>query len=213
MDSIMEHMVDLPGILHLSDELECGNLDDAAQTKLWEKIKTVEFRLQKWKFEWVDNYPSGPILECDFQAQEPFPTFQYVDRSSGHTVTPLPFLYPDPQLARVMCFYYAALILLYTADRRTAQHILKLKQYGYAVLICRSMKYFMSSVPGNMVNRMMLPLSVASATLPLGSIERAFVVDVSRLVEAKGKLNSWANLMDEWKQNLSMDSRASSRTP
>ena len=60
MDALMEHMVDIPAILHQADEFERGNLDEAAQSSLWRKIKQVEFRLQKWKFEWADNYPSGP---------------------------------------------------------------------------------------------------------------------------------------------------------
>lgn len=208
MDALMEHMVDIPAILHQADEFERGNLDEAAQSSLWRKIKQVEFRLQKWKFEWADNYPSGPVLEADFQSEEAFPVFQYVDQSGRELITPLPLVYPDPQLARVLCFYYAAMILLCSADKQSSQAHLRFKRYSFAMLICRSMKYFMNSVPGNMVNRMMLPLSVASAELPEGSIERAFVLDVSRMVETKGRLNSWAAIMDLSRQNLRMDTES-----
>lgn len=198
MERLMEHVVDLPGILHQSDELERRSVDiatfDSEQTLLWDRITDLQNRLRKWKLEWADNYPSGSVLAYEFQSRERFPVFQYRDLLTEEIVTPLPFVFPDPQLARVLCFYYAAIILLCSAGRRPKQQ--KHEQFGFACLICRSMKYYINSVPGNMVNRMILPLSVAYAVFPMGSIERTFVVEVSGIIKTNRMLNSWDQLME-----------------
>ena len=200
MAALMEHMVDLPGILHQSDELEKKGSDvassNAKKAELWYNIEDLEDRLREWKVKWADNYPPGQVVAHEFQTRDSFPVFQYRDLNSGEIVTPLPLVFPDPQLARVLCFYYASMMLLCSAGRRPAQHSQKHAQFTFACLICRSMKYYINSVPGNMVNRMILPLSVALAGFPPGSIERTFVAEVSGIIQTKRNLTSWDHLLD-----------------
>ena len=170
---------------------------DRQKRILWESITDLERRLRQWRLEWADTYPSGQPFEVHTQGLDNFPTFQYVDLHTMETITPTTFAYPDPQLARTLCMYYAAMILLSSVDTRPVNAIQRHEQFEFACRVCRSMEYYIRTVPGNMINRMAFPLRVTYDILPEGGIERRYVGEVFQLVQRKKMLNSWGKFIPD----------------
>lgn len=145
--------------------------------------------MRQWKHEYADMYPHGQPLHVSSQDGGPFPTFQCTDLRTGKTINPPSIAYPDPQLCRTLCTYYAALIVLSSIDTRPPHHptarIQPMEAFGFACTICRSVEYFFKNVPGNMTNRMAFPLRAAHEALPVDGVERAFIKEVNERVEKR----------------------------
>ncbi|KAH7357297.1 hypothetical protein BKA65DRAFT_496644 [Rhexocercosporidium sp. MPI-PUGE-AT-0058] len=205
MASLLEQVVDLPAILYQFDQLLAAKKSHlmpqielaSREAILWNSITNLKSRLIRWKIEWVDDYPSGQPYESHMLESEPFPVFEYNNFNTGEMVTPMYLVYPDPQLARTMGMYYAARILLASADTRPPHDGQCREQIEFARLICRSMRYYIQTVPGNMINRMAFPLRVAFDTFSEGDLERRYIGAVFQLVQRKNMLKSWGKFMPD----------------
>ncbi|KAG4417473.1 hypothetical protein IFR04_009356 [Cadophora malorum] len=205
MASLLEQVVDLPAILYQFDQIlaaEKSHIMPEGELAsriaiLWHSITNLKDRLDRWKIEWVDNYHTGQPYESHMADSEPFPVFRYKDSLTGETVAPMYLVYPDPQLARTMGMYYAARILLSSTDTRPSPDDQHQEQVEFARLICRSMKYYIQTVPGNMINRMAFPLRVAFDTFSEGDMERRYSGAVFQLVQRKNMLKSWGKFMPD----------------
>jgi hypothetical protein len=205
MEQLLEQVVDLPTILWRHDQyiavLRSGSKPpeeiNALFMNLWASITELEGRLRRWKYECADTYPAGQPFEVDYQGSDQFPVFRYTDSITCNTVTPPTIIYPDPQLARTLCMYYAAMLQLISVDRRPPGVNIEPERLEFAHLICRSIEYYIRNVPGNMINRMAFPLRVAYDSLPQGSLQRQFVERIFYLVEYRNSLKSWGKFIPD----------------
>jgi hypothetical protein len=197
---LLEEVVDLPAVLWRYDQFNHAIQMQskspaelhAQKNRLWSSVQELEVRLRRWKHNWADSYPSGQPYEVGFQGPDPFPIFQYVDRVTQNIISPATLVYPDPRIAQTLCIYYAAMLLLCSVDSRRVDRIPDAERLGFAHSICRSLEYYIRTVPGNMINRLAFPIRVAYDSLPEDShLERRFIGEVFQLVERKKALKSW----------------------
>jgi hypothetical protein len=198
MECLLEHTVDLPALLWRYDQYILALRTRSKPSvqlniqlaRLWVAVGELEARLRRWKRGWADCYPAGQPYEVPSQGAD-FPVFRYLDTDVPAVITPPTLIYPDPQLARTLCMYYATMLLLSSIDTRQVDRIPRSESLEFARLICRSMEYYIRAVPGNMINRMAFPLRIAYDLLPRESLEKRFVEEVFMLVERKNALKLW----------------------
>jgi hypothetical protein len=205
MDLLLEHVVDLPAVLWRYDRyntaLKTGSTPPndlpILLSKLWRAVGELEDHLRRWKRECADTYPSGQPSEVQDQGLGSFAIFQHLDPATQYIIRPPTLIYPDPQLARTLCMYYASMLILSTVDTRPADAITSTEKLELARLICRSMEYYIRAVPGNMINRMAFPLRVAYDSLPQRSLERKYIEGVFQSVERKNALRAWGKYIPD----------------
>jgi hypothetical protein len=205
MELLLEQVVDLPAILWRYDRYNTALRTAPAgpstlRTLLdgfWTAVGKLEDRLRRWKRDRADTYLSGQPSEVHYQGASSFPVFQYLDPLTLHIIRPPTVVYPDPQLARTLCMYYAAMLMLSSVDTRPVDAITATEKLEFARLICRSMEYYIRAVPGNMVNRMAFPLRVAYDSLPERALERKYIEEVFELVERKNALRAWGKFVPD----------------
>lgn len=199
MHHLLDVVVDLPALLAQSDRLNDEQISFTErmldQQRLWVSMTGLERRLLQWRKDWADRYPSGQPCEVARQRDDPFPIFCCRDTSAGTGfLQPQILDYPDPQLARTLCMYYASFLVFSSIDTRPENAIQRDQQYEWACLICRTMQYYIRTVPGNMINRMAFPLSVAYRALPQIGPEREFAREIFHMIKSKNRLKLWARL-------------------
>lgn len=205
MQLLLDVAVDIPALLYEFDKFmqACNEARlsyaemSATQTVLCNWVGQLDRRLRRWKEEWVDSQPDGPAEEGVLAADNQFPVFQCRDFDTMQTITPQPLVYSDLRHAQTMCIYYAAHLVLAAADTRPLGGMSSREQYIYACNICRSMEFYIRTIPGGLINRLAFPLRVAYDALPVGGMERKFVEDVFHLVEEKFKLRLWGSMIPE----------------
>lgn len=190
-------MVDIPTLLALFDQIKSySSLKSPAkvlrlQHELWTLATNIEKGLYQWKSEWADRYPNGQAQELRVEPMDTFPTFQCQDPTTGAVVHPTTLVYPDPVLAQAMCHYFAALILVFSADTRPRDPKPNHSTYDLACLICRTMGYYVRTVPSCLASRVAFPFRVAYDSLPEGGMERRYVEEVSRLIGKRRFSDEW----------------------
>jgi hypothetical protein len=173
------------------------------RTRFQRSVADIEHRLHQWKREYAD--PVGRPFEVPYQVEalggprdpsnsdSQFPVFRCRDLSSGAFISPPAIAYPEPELARALCLYYAALLTVSFVDIRTEGGLLPHERYNLACLICRSTEYFTKAAPNHTV-RVMGSLRVAYDTLPEGGIERQWVQDMFHVIGKAEHMKSTASL-------------------
>jgi hypothetical protein len=196
---LLDHLADIPTLLAQYDSLveaTKGNFEQLSEvrdrrTMIQISISDIEGRLHRWKREHAD--PVGQPYEVPCQvgaAGEPrgcsdsgsqLSAFWCKDLSSGALISPPTIAYPEPELARALCLYYAGLLTVSFVDIRTEGGLLAHERYDMACLICRSTEYFLQVAP-NHSTRVLGSLRVAYDTLPEGGIERRWVEETFHAV-------------------------------
>lgn len=205
MHHLLDIVVEIPAALAQYDELQAAQASSmmdageriAKQTMLWNRVADLTGQFLQWKRNWVDKYPNGPPREVDSQGDDPFPVFRCRDLRTLQVVRPRTIVYPDLRLAQTMCFYYATRLILSSVDTRPEGAVTPVEQYTMACNICRSLEYYLRNSPGNMINRLALPVRVAWEALPANGVERQFMMEVFRLVEERHSLGLWGSSMPE----------------
>jgi hypothetical protein len=208
---LLDHLADIPGLLAQYDSLMAATranslplseiLDRRAMFEL--SVADIQHRLYKWKREYAD--PAGQPFEVPNQVEDlggpddpsnrdfRFPIFRCRDMSSGTLISPPPIAYPDPELARALCLYYAALLTVSFVDIRKEGGLLPHERYDLACVICRSTAYTLQAVP-NHSHRVLGSLRVAYDTLPEGGIERQWVVNMFHVIGKAEQVKATAQL-------------------
>ena len=208
LDYLLDLAIEIPALLSLSDELLAsqkpnGERDEAMtkQRALWDGVADLTNRFLDWKRDWVDTYRRGTIEEIPAEPSDQFPIFQCLNPATGATLTPTKLTYPDIFLAQTMLTYYAIRLILSSVDSR-ADGVSPLEQYDLACRICRSLEWYISNGPGNMINRMAMemhvlttpgetfsrfafPVRVAWEVFPEGGPERGFIREVFELARKR----------------------------
>jgi hypothetical protein len=195
-------MVDIPTLLAHADQIKEYSVPKPPakvlrlQQELWTLATNIEQGLYQWKCEWADRYPNGLAREVQEQAGGTWPAFRCQDPTTGAVVHATTLVYPDPVLAQAMCHYYAALILVLSADTRPRDPELNYSTYSLACLICRTMGYYVRTVPSCLASRVAFPFRVAYDSLPEGSMERSYIEEVFRLIGQRRFSTEWRSALE-----------------
>ena len=131
MQHLLDLIVDIPAILAQFDSITkaadtCsmpGLEIKHRQTMLWTSMADTERRPRQWKKLWADHYLQSQPHEGPHEKYSPRPSnssnfddrlsnFRCRDPITMEAIIPVKLIYPDPEVARTMCWYYAALIIL-----------------------------------------------------------------------------------------------------
>ncbi|KAJ3496846.1 hypothetical protein NLG97_g2352 [Lecanicillium saksenae] len=198
---LLDIMVELPALLSYADQINAYSGAKSAaeigrlQQQLWTLGATVEQHLYQWKQEKADRYPGGKPRELDVKVEDALSFFPCRDQTTGEVGYATTFVYPDPVLAQAMCHYYAALILVFSADTRRRETE-RPDIYGLACSICRIMGYFARTVPSGLASRVAYPFRLAYDCLPDGGMEREYVDEAFRWIARRRFSHEWGSNLD-----------------
>ncbi|KAJ6787975.1 hypothetical protein PWT90_09995 [Aphanocladium album] len=198
---LLDHMVELPALLAYADQNNrCAGVRSAAemgrlQQQLWTLATNIEQDLYQWKQEKADRYPGGQPIELAVQVEDALAFFPCRDHATGEVVHATTLVYPDPVLAQAMCHYYAALILVFSADTRP-RAAGRSDIYSLACCICRIMGYFARTVPSGLASRVAFPFRLAYDCLPEGGVEREYVDEAFRWIARRRFSQEWGSKLD-----------------
>lgn len=201
LQHLLDHVVEIPALLAYADRLKnCSPAKSPVETsrlqeELWTFADRIEQALYQWKREWADSYPGGQPTELSARIQDNLSTFRRQDRITGEIICSTTLVYPDPVLAQAMCYYYAALILVFSADARPRETELS-DMYSLACSICRIMGFFARTVPSGLASRVAFPFRLAYDCLPEGSIERDYVEEAFRWIAKRRFSQEWECTLD-----------------
>ncbi|KAJ6099012.1 hypothetical protein N7467_000547 [Penicillium canescens] len=206
---ILHHLLDLaahvPGLLAQSDSFKAAQARSVLgaheiavkQTSLWNGIGELTIKFYQWYEDWVKVYPDGPPQEVKQTGADDFPIFQRRDLRTGATYTPTRYTYPNLLLAQTMCLYYSFRLILSSVDTRPQDRVTPVEQYELGCGIARTLEFYITTAPGNMINRLAFPTRVAWEAFPEGGPERKFMVELLHLVERRHALGLWGSAMPE----------------
>jgi hypothetical protein len=184
---LLDVAVDIPAFLGDYDAFKSSILQGklpqdelvSMQNKTQATAITLDQRLQLWHSIHASNYEHGYVTEksaAQFPHDSTCPRFHCRDVITGEISQPSVLVYPDLLLATTMCLYRALRLVVAGADNDGFVVVLSPpKRYRLAVDICRSIPYYLHTVPGFLVSRLMFVLRVAFDTFSEGTIEREFI--------------------------------------
>lgn len=206
---LLDVAVDIPAFLGKYDAFKTalvkGNLSQAelliAQNEIQSTAITLDRRLQLWHSVNILHYEHGYITEMlaeDYLRDAEMPRFYCQNVSFGDIEQPPVLIYPDLLLATTMCLYRALRLVVAGGDHDGIFTVLSFSErYQLAVDICRSMPYYLKTVPGFLVSRLMFSLRVAFDTFSEGMIEREFVQQIFGYIGEKYRFRVFQNQCSE----------------
>jgi hypothetical protein len=213
---LLDIAVDIPAYLGQIDDfaaaLRSGTASStelvAQQTAIWDRATELQSRLNLWKSMFADTYPPGraweepapdeaakPETETEIEndAMPSFPTFMCRDPATMDLVPAKLLVYPDLLSATCMTYYWALHLIVSTTDSGLVSVLGLQERYQYACNICRSMKYYVETIPGCLVSRTMFVLRTAFDAFADGMVEKQFVTEVFRHIADKFNFAVFAN--------------------
>lgn len=200
LQHLLDHVVEIPALLAYADQKNRSPAkspveSDLLQEQLWTLAERIEQALYHWKREWVDSYPGGQPTELPAHIQDNLSIFRCQDSITGDIIHCTTLVYPDPVLAQAMCYYYAALILVFSADTRPRETELN-DVYSLACAICRIMGYFARTVPSGLASRVAFPFRLAYDCFQDGCIEREYIEEAFRWIAKRRFSQEWECSLD-----------------
>jgi hypothetical protein len=198
---LLDVAVDIPAYLSRVDEFSVCLRDRTAprtglrgmQSAILENAELLDHRLQHWKSTSVDQYPGGGLWEEDQgEPEDEFPVFRYQDPRTMAILTPTVFVFPDVLLAMSLCLYWTMRLLL-SNDRDGSVASLR-ERYQLACNICRSVRYYVRSIPGCLVSRLMFVLRVAFDSFTDGMVEKQFVASLFAYIGSRFRFPLFRNM-------------------
>jgi hypothetical protein len=207
---LLDIAVDIPAYLGQIDNfaaaLRSGTVPStelvAQQTAIWDRATELQSRLNLWKSMFADTYPPGraweepapdPATKSKSETETTFPTFMCRDPATMNLVPAKLFVYPDLLSATCMTYYWALHLIVSTTDSGLVSVLSLQERYQYACNICRSMKYYVETIPGCLVSRTMFVLRTAFDAFADGMVEKDFVTEVFRHIADKFHFSVFAN--------------------
>jgi hypothetical protein len=203
---ILQHLldvaVDIPGYLSRIDDFstllkkESGSTFELTreQSSIWEQATDLQMRLNLWKSMYADAYPQGTAWEVhDGDTTNGFPIFRCRNPSTMCVTSARILHYPDILLATSMCFYWALSLVVSATDSGLVSVLGPQQRYQFACNICRSMKYYISSIPGYLMSRIMFVLRTAFDAFSPGMIEKEFIAELFQYIGRKLEFTVFSN--------------------
>ncbi|GFF50637.1 hypothetical protein IFM58399_08861 [Aspergillus lentulus] len=205
---LLDIAVDIPAYLGQIDDfaaaLRSGTVPStelvAQQTAIWDRATELQSRLNLWKSMFADTYPPGRAWEepapdpaTKSETGTTFPTFMCRDPATMDLVPAKLLVYPDLLSATCMTYYWALHLIVSTTDSGLVSVLGLQERYQYACNICRSMKYYVETIPGCLVSRSMFVLRTAFDAFADGMVEKEFVTEVFRHIADKFHFSVFAN--------------------
>lgn len=206
---LLDVAVDIPAFLEKYDAFKIALMKDklsqselvTAQNEIQSTATILDQRLQLWHSVNALNYEYGYISEKsagDYLKDTEIPRFYCQNVSSGDIDQPPVLIYADLLLATTMCLYRALRLVVAGGDHDGLVTVLSsLERYQLAVDICRSMPYYLKTVPGFLVSRLMFSLRVAFDTFSEGMIEREFIQQMFGYIGEKYRFRVFQNQCSE----------------
>lgn len=206
---LLDVAVDIPALLGKYDAFKIalvkGKLSQSelvtAQNEIQLTATALDQRLQLWHSVNVLHYEHGYMTEKsaeDYLRNAEIPRLYCHNVSSGDIDQPHVLVYPDLLLATTMCLYRALRLVVAGGDHDGLFTALSFSErYQLAVDICRSMPYYLKTVPGFLVSRLMFSLRVAFDTFSEGMIEREFIQQMFGYIGEKYRFRVFQNQCSE----------------
>jgi hypothetical protein len=206
---LLDIAVDIPAFLGKYDAfkkaLMKGKLSQSelvtAQNQIQSTATTLHQRLQLWHSVNALHYEHGYMTEKsteEYLRDAEIPRFYCQDVSSGDIDQPTVLIYSDLLLATTMCLYRALRLVVAGGDHDGLFTVLSSSErYQLAVDICRSMPYYLKTVPGFLVSRLMFSLRVAFDTFSEGLIEKEFIQQIFGYIAEKYRFRVFQNQCSE----------------
>ncbi|KAH8690681.1 putative C6 finger domain protein [Talaromyces proteolyticus] len=187
---LLDVAVDIPAFLGKYDELKTalrrGKLpkEELACTHhdVQATARELDQRLQLWHSLYALSYEHGFMTQApanSISGDDKFPVLKCHDLSTGGIIEPTILIYPDLMLAVTVCLHRALRLVVAGNDDDGLVTVLRPhERYQLAVDICRSMRYYLHTVPGFLVSRIMFVLRVAFDTFSEGMIEKKFAQEL-----------------------------------
>lgn len=187
---LLDIAVDIPGFLGSYDALKSAvrhktlsqNQVLSEQQRVQATATELDRRLELWHELHAIGYEHGYMTEApadSITSNKEFPHFQCRDLFTNETFVPTILIYPDLMLAVSMSLYRALrLVVSGSSDDGLVAVLPPSERYRFAVDICRSMQYYLHTVPGFLVSRIMFVLRVAFDTFTDGMVEKTFVQEL-----------------------------------
>jgi hypothetical protein len=209
---LLDHVSDIPGLLARYDVfVQAINANSTShfmilnqRLELYTLVADLEHRLHQWKREWADI--SGQYFEVPHSVEtseespifsasdDQLPVFRYQDPLSSEIISPTSIAYHHPKLAIAFNLYYTALLVISSTGIRTEASIQFYELYDFARLICRSVKYYMQTFPGNEIIQILFPLRTAFDFFPEGSLEKEWIRKVFLLIGEARRMKVFESL-------------------
>ncbi|GIJ84814.1 hypothetical protein Asppvi_003665 [Aspergillus pseudoviridinutans] len=209
---LLDIAVDIPAYLGQIDDfgaaLRSGTASStelvAQQAAIWDRATELQTRLNLWKSMFADTYPPGQAWEepapdpatkpeTETETTPSFPRFMCRDPATMELVPAKLLVYPDLLSATCMTYYWALHLIVSTTDSGLVSVLGLQERYQYACNICRSMKYYVETIPGCLVSRTMFVLRTAFDAFADGMVEKEFVTEVFRHIADKFNFAVFAN--------------------
>lgn len=206
---LLDISVDIPEFLGNYDALKSAvrhkNFSQdqvlSEQKRVQAAASELDRRLEHWHLAYALTYEHGYMSEAavdSITSDEDFPHFQCCDLGTNETYVPTILIYPDFMLAVTMCLYRALrLVVAGSSDDGLVAVLPPAERYQIAVDICRSMRYYLHTVPGFLVSRIMFVLRVAFDTFTDGMIEKTFVQELFWYIGNKYRFPVFMNRCSE----------------
>lgn len=206
---LLDIAVDIPAFLGDYDAFQSAvtqtKLPPAQLASMQNKIQAtatiLDRRLQLWHNINGSNYELGCPEERpaeEFINDDQLPRFHIRDVTTGQITQPSVLVYPDLLLATTMCLYRALRLVVAGGDDDGFIAVLSpSERYELAVDICRSIPYYLKTVPGFLVSRLMFVIRVAFDTFSMGTIERDFVQQLFSYIGNKYNFRVFSNQCSE----------------
>lgn len=206
---LLDVAVDIPGFLGDYDTFKSTFLHSKAlqaelvaiHDTLQARAIGLDRRLQLWHSVYATNYEHGYFWESETQEffnDDRLPRFHCRDATTGEIIQPSVLVYSDLLLATTMCLYRALRLVIAGAENDGFITVLGVSErYRLAVDICRSMPFYLHTVPGFLVSRLMFVLRVAFDTFTEGTIEREFIQQLFGYIGEKYHFRVFQNQCSE----------------
>ncbi|EED13612.1 C6 finger domain protein, putative [Talaromyces stipitatus ATCC 10500] len=206
---LLDVAVDIPAFLCKHDtfktSLSKGNLSQSELVSAHDEIQTtatiLDQRLQLWHSVIAIHYQHGYMTEEpaeDFLRDSDAPRFYSRNVSCGDIDQPPVLIYPDLLLATTLSLYRALRLVIVGSDNDGLFSVLSSSErYQLAVDICRSMPYYLKTVSGYLVSRLMFVLRVSFDTFSEGMVEREYIEQLFVYIGEKYHLRVFSNQCSE----------------
>lgn len=188
---LLDHVVNIPALLEQMDQYRSQPGSDLTDDSELQKQALISWALSLhrsllcWKSDYADTYPRGPAREIPQNSH--FPIYRPSPTVMTTITIPTALTYPDLTLARSLCLYHAAQLIL-LGTRLLCDGSLSKTRPTHVNDICRSVQWIFMNASAPFMPQLEFSLQVAYDTSGEGSSERAFIQEVFQYMRDRRRI-------------------------